>query len=131
MNEERSSSASAVVGLQSSSGPLKFARPTTEKLRNMKVQQVRTWALPMLSALCVSLAAASSSTLAAAEQTPAEKAQRAAVMPPQRGSEDVKRLREAAEFGDAQAQYDLGGRYAAGDGVAQSDAAAFEWQLKA
>jgi TPR repeat protein len=40
-------------------------------------------------------------------------------------------LRDAAEAGDAAAQYDLAMRYLKGDGVAQSDSDAATWLLKA
>src|SRR5262245_2101893 len=41
--------------------------------------------------------------------------------------DDVRQLRQAAEAGDARAQYDLGVRFASGKGVAASDAEAARW----
>jgi TPR repeat protein len=41
--------------------------------------------------------------------------------------EKIDALRARAEAGDTEAQYDLGVRYANGDGVPQNDAEAVRW----
>ena len=46
-------------------------------------------------------------------------------------AEQIKECRQAAELGDAKAQYSLGGMYADGKGVAEDDAAAVKWFQKA
>jgi len=46
-------------------------------------------------------------------------------------SDDIKRLLKAAGQGDAEAQYDLGRRYAKGDGVPNDDTKAAVWYRKA
>src|SRR4029453_8056730 len=46
-------------------------------------------------------------------------------------SQEVRRLRQAAEQGNAQAQYDLGDRYYEGNGVVKDPRQAFEWYFKA
>jgi TPR repeat protein len=48
-----------------------------------------------------------------------------------RESEEVTRLRQAAEQGNAQAEYDLGDRYGDGNGVAKDPHQAYEWYFKA
>ena len=48
-----------------------------------------------------------------------------------RSREDFQSLLEQAELGDASVQYDLGARYAAGDGVAEDPAQAALWFAQA
>ena len=49
----------------------------------------------------------------------------------QKSSVDVKQLQQAAEQGDAEAQFILGSCYEAGDGVKQDKAEAVKWFRKA
>jgi len=51
--------------------------------------------------------------------------------PPPRPADPLDALRDAADGGDAGAQFELGARHAAGDGVAQDWAAALRWFTRA
>jgi TPR repeat protein len=76
-------------------------------------------------AVVLCLAYSSSATFAASVHAAAQPSAVA------QGEQKLQRLRQAADRGDAAAQYELGLAYARGEGVAREPALAIEWWVKA